>query len=198
MADNNISLEGMSAQDINNLAAVSVALANDPQTRRDFQRLLKKRNPQYTAPDLEVDEAVERLNGSLDEKLKGFEEKFNGVQAGLEKHQAQLQEREARERWDAIKMAPIEAGLISKEDLPAVEALMKAEGFAATQYMQAAKYYNAQKASAPPTPSQLTSFKLPDRDALRANPKKAFRENMLQALNESQTRKVTGMFGKVV
>lgn len=198
MADNNVSLEGMSAQDINNLAAVSVALANDPRTRRDFQKLLKTRNPEFTAPELEVDEAVTRLNSTLDERLKGYEEKFNGVRSDLEKHQAQLQEREAREKWDAIKMAPIEAGLISKDDLPAVEALMKAEGFAATQYMQAAKFYNAQKAAAPPTPSQLTSFKLPDRDALRANPKKAFRENMLQALNESQTRKVTGMFGKVV
>lgn len=196
MADNNVSLEGMSAADINNLAAVSVALANDPKTRRDFQKLLKLRNPEFTAPELEVDEAVQRLNGTFEEKLKASDARYGELKTELEKHQASLQERDARERWNALKQAPIEAGIISAEDLPAVEELMKKEGFAATQYMQAAKYWQSQKASAPPTPAALTSFKLPDRDALRANPKKAFRENMLAALNESQTRKITGSFGK--
>lgn len=59
MPDEHNSLEGQSAEQLQALAAMSDALLKDPNTRADFQRLLKKQNPKLALPEIDTEDRVQ-------------------------------------------------------------------------------------------------------------------------------------------
>lgn len=195
MAIDQISLEGLSADEINNLAALSVKAMSDPKTKRDFQRVIKQLNPSYSAPELDVDDAVARVKEEFTGKFADYEKQLTERTKKLEDLENGIREKELRSGYEKLKRAPIDAGLIAESDLPDLQKMMKEEGFAETQYMQAAKYFKAQRELAPPSPAPLTAFKLPNQGELRKNPKQFFRDQTLAAVNDSRARKQTGTFG---
>lgn len=56
-----MSLENLTDDQIKNLAELSQSLSSNPATRRDFQRLIKKNQPNSVIPELEVEDAVARV-----------------------------------------------------------------------------------------------------------------------------------------
>jgi hypothetical protein len=59
------SLEGMTDEQIRNLASLSNDVLSDPATRREMQRIIKKRNPAAVIPELEVEDAVSKAASEL-------------------------------------------------------------------------------------------------------------------------------------
>ena len=53
-----MSLEDMSNDQVNELAALAKQLAENPETRKDFLRLTKKAKPDLPIPELEIEDAT--------------------------------------------------------------------------------------------------------------------------------------------
>jgi len=196
MAGENVSLEGMSESERNGLAAMHVRMLQDPAVRRDYLRTIKKLNPTFTAPELEIDAAMEVERKAIADREKALDERAKKTEDAVAAMAAERAEEKARAAWDQLKRSPIEAGIITAEELPALEKLMKDEGFNSTQYMQAAKFMKAQQVMAAPTPGALKPFRMPDNKELKANPKKFFQDSLTEGLNESNARRVAGKFGQ--
>jgi hypothetical protein len=176
---NEISLEGMSEQDRNNLAALAIRLSTGEKTRKDFQKLIKAENPSFSSPELELEDLRSQMTGSAEQAKR------------LEKLEGELAERNAREKWDSIKQEPVKAGLITAEEIPDLEAYMKEKGFNATQYRQAAEHRNMENQLAVPTAAALKPFQMND-DGLKLakkDPKAFLRNNTISYLNEMRTRR---------
>lgn len=195
---NEVSLEGMSQADLQNMAALQTKLLSDPRTRKQVLTAIKTLHPDFTAPELAADESTAALRAEFAQTLEGETKARKLLEDRIAAQDSAAAEARGRDAWNKIKMAPVEQGFITEAELPELETFMKAEGFNNTQYLQAARYRAAQKQLAPPTPAPIVAFKMPDKAELRNNPKKFFRENTLAAVNESNVRKATGAFGKTV
>lgn len=135
MAD--ISLEGMSADQINGLALLAKNLSDNPETRNDFLKMTKKANPSMSIPEVDIPLNMEAMlqterteRGKLEKELLK-----DRVERDVEKRRASL-------------MA--DKGL-SEKDVGEVEKLMVEKGIASHE--TAADYYKMQQQSARPTPS---------------------------------------------
>lgn len=78
-----MSLEGKTPEEVNSLAALSDALLSDPNTRREYQRLLKKQNPKLSLPEIDTEDRVEASVKPLREQIEKnqAEQQINAAQA---------------------------------------------------------------------------------------------------------------------
>lgn len=136
MANDN-SLENVDPVDIE-LAALAKKLSNDPATRKDFLRLVKKHNPAQPIPELDVEDRIAALaqphiNELNKMKLERLKEKTEG---NIEKARSALKEQG-----------------FTKDDIAAVEKLMVEKQI--PSHDTAASYFKMEKQTATPTPSSL-------------------------------------------
>src|SRR3989304_4576955 len=68
-----MSLENKTAQEIEALAALADSVMSNPATRMEFQRTLKKANPNISVPELEVEERIAAIAKPHIDKVRELE-----------------------------------------------------------------------------------------------------------------------------
>lgn len=153
-----MSLEGLSADEVNGLAMVGAKAAADPKLRKKFMELVKAVNPDAPVPELELDSRLDEVREAANKRVAEME--------------AKLAEKEAREKWAELRAAPVKKGLVSESEMEDLEKYMKDNGFNATQYEQAARLRKLEQNIAEPTPSAFGAQKVLPTDAdLRKDPR---------------------------
>lgn len=166
-----MSLENLSPQARDELAALAQRLADNPQTRKDFLRMTKQVNPDLPIPELEIEE---KTNSAL-----------NQMRQENEAIRAKLQAKEAQEMLDKRRQSLVKKGLVeNEEEIDAVEKLMLEKKIA--DHETAAQYHQWMKQAAVPTPSgyQPSAVKQFDLNKFWKNPASAARDEAVKALNE--------------
>ena len=166
-----MSLENLSEEARNELAALAQRLADNPETRKDFLRMTKKINPDLPIPELEIDD---RTNSALHQ-----------MRQENEAIKAKLQAKEAQEMLEKRRQTLVKKGLVDNEDeIDAVEKLMLEKKIA--DHETAAQYHQWMKQAAVPTPSGYnpSAVKQFDLNKFWKNPANAAREAAASALNE--------------
>ena len=134
MANDN-SLENVDPVDIE-LAALAKKLSNDPATRKDFLRLVKKHNPAQPIPELDVEDRISALAAPHIQKVAKLE--------------ADLLKRDVAGRIEEKRSALREQGY-SRDDVAAIEKLMVEKQI--PSHDTAASYFKMEKQTATPTPA---------------------------------------------
>jgi septal ring factor EnvC (AmiA/AmiB activator) len=166
-----MSLENLSPEARDELAALAQRLADNPETRKDFLRMTKKVNPDLPIPELEIDD---RTNSAI-----------NQMRQENDSIRAQLKAKEAQEMLDKRRQSLVKKGLVDNEDeIDAVEKLMLEKKIA--DHETAAQYHQWMKQAAVPTPSgyQPSAVKQFDLNKFWKNPANAAREEAVRALND--------------
>ena len=167
-----MSLENLSEDARNELAALAQRLAENPETRKEFLRMTKKVNPDLPIPELEIEqytnEAVSRANQRV------------------EQLEAKLREKDAMDALEKRRQSLIKKNLVtSEEDIPAIEKIMLERGI--SNHETAAEYHAWMKQAAEPTPgttfnpSPVKGF---DLNKYWKNPSVAARDEAVRALND--------------
>jgi hypothetical protein len=165
-----MSLENYSPEAIEELAALSKRLSEDPKTRKSFLKLAKEVNPDLPVPELEMEEVVNQRVSASEQRV-----------ADLEK---QLRAREVRDELNRRRSKLKESGYAqSDDDILEIEKLMTEKGIA--NHETAADYWRHMKQSAVPTPGypQPVMSRM-DVKGYMKNPVAAARENAAAALAE--------------
>lgn len=166
-----MSLENLSPDARDELAALAQTLAENPATRKEFLRMTKKVKPDLPIPELEIEESTTRAVSKAEERVQALE--------------AKLREKEAMEELKSRREQLVKKGLVKTEDeVEAVEKIMLEKGI--TSHETAAEYHEWMKQAAVPTassynPSPVKGFNL---DKYWKNPNQAARNEALNALNE--------------
>lgn len=166
-----MSLENMSQESRDELAALAQTLAENPATRKEFLRMTKKVKPDLPIPELEIEDNTARAISKSEERVQQLE--------------AKLREKEALEALKERRQALMKKGLVtSEDDIEGVEKLMLEKGI--TNHETAAEYHQWMKKAAVPTassynPSPVKAF---DLNKYWKNPNSAARNEAMNALNE--------------
>lgn len=136
-----MSLEGKTPEEVNSLASLSDALLNDPNTRREYQRLLKKQNPKLSLPEIDTEDRVEAA-------VKPFVDKVEKLEAGNAESAAQ---RQATERFENLRDARV---VSTRKDFTELVKYANEKGFQTNEagLTLAAAHRQDEMAPAEPTP----------------------------------------------
>jgi len=128
------------------------SLLNDPATRGEALKLIKKKNPTTPIPELDTQEAIERATAA--------------ERAEREKLEARIREREIKDRMADEWARARDANGLTDEDRAAVEALMTDKEAPIPSYAGAAKVHAASKVQATPTAGAISPpvYEMPGKD----------------------------------
>jgi Sec-independent protein translocase protein TatA len=166
-----MSLEDVSYEQRDQLAALMRELSDNPATRKEVLRLTKKIKPDLVIPELEIEETT---NSAVSEARKELD--------GLK---AQLAQRQAEEDLEKRRNSLIRKGLAQSDaDVEEIEKVMLEKKIA--DHDTAAEYWQWMKQSAAPTPtgynpSAVSKF---DLNKYYKNPVGAARDEAAKALQE--------------
>lgn len=166
-----MSLENLSLEARDELAALAQQLAENPDTRKDFLRMTKKVKPDLPIPELEIEQFTNNAVNKAEQRVQQLE--------------AKLREKEAVEVLEKRRQSLVKKGLIESEDeVKDVEKIMLERGI--TNHETAAEYHKWMKQAAVPTssgynPSAVKQF---DLNKYWKNPGVAAREEAVRALND--------------
>ena len=167
-----MSLEDMSNEQVNELAALAKQLAENPATRKDFLRLTKKAKPDFSIPELEIEDATTHAVSKAYERVEGIENK--------------MRERDARDSLNERRQSLLKKGFAKDDaDIESIEKIMLEKNI--PNHETAAEYWKWMQESAAPTPgtsynpSTLSRF---DLSKFQKNPVAAARDEAFKALNE--------------
>lgn len=166
-----MSLENLSLEARDELAALAQTLAENPDTRKDFLRMTKKVKPDLPIPELDIEDYTHKAVSRSEDRVQALE--------------AKLREKEAIEELNSRRQSLIKKGLISNEsEVSDVEKIMLERGI--TNHETAAEYHQWMKQAAVPTssgynPSAVKQF---DLNKYWKNPVSAARNEALNALND--------------
>ncbi len=166
-----MSLENYSPEAIEELAALSKRLSEDPATRKQFLRLTKQVHPDLPVPEIEMEEAVNARASVAEQKVAQLE--------------AKLRQREVKDELNKRRNSLRDKGYVqSDEEILEIEKLMTEKGIA--NHETAADYWRHMKQSAVPTPSGFPTPVMSKFDikGYMKNPVGAARENAAAALAE--------------
>ena len=166
-----MSLEDLSLEARDELAALAKKLADNPKTRKEFLRLTKSVNPDLPIPELEIED---RTSSALDQ-----------MRAENEAIRAKLREKEAMETLEKRRNSLVKKGLVqSEDDIPQVEKVMLDKKIA--DHETAAEYWQWMKQTAEPTASsyQPNTMSKWDLSKFMKNPVGAARDEAFKALHE--------------
>ena len=166
-----MSLEDLSFEQRDQMAALMRELSDNPATRKDVLRLTKKIKPDLVIPELEIED-----------KTTSYIEK---LEAKLSEREAKDREQEAVRDLENRRMKLMKKGLIKDEsEIEEVEKVMLEKGI--TNHEAAAEYWQWMKQSAAPTPSGYNPSAVGKFDLGKyyKNPVGAAREEAAKALNE--------------
>jgi chromosome segregation ATPase len=166
-----MSLEDLTPEARDELALLAKQLSENPDTRKDFLRQVKKMKPEMPIPELEIEDYT-----------RNAVEKANDRVAQLE---ARLREKEALDELNSRRNKLKAKGLIDKdEDIEEVEKVMLEKGI--TNHEAAAEYWRWMQQSATPTPTGYNPSAINKFDLSRywKNPVAGARDEAAKALNE--------------
>ena len=166
-----MSLEDMSYEARDELAALAKTLAENPQTRKEFLRLTKTARPDVPIPELDLEETVNRASNKAEERVQALE--------------AKLREKEAMEELERRRAKIRKEGLAqTDEDIEAVEKIMLEKGI--SNHETAAEYHQWMKQAAAPTPTGYNPQVMSKFDLSKyyKNPQVAARDEAAKALAE--------------
>jgi hypothetical protein len=167
-----MSLENLTPDARDELAALAKTLAENPKTRKEFLRLTKQAHPDLPVPELEIEDRTSKAIDAQQQKIAQLE--------------ARLKEKDARTELERRRNMLKEKRLAeSDDDVKAIEKLMIEKNIGSHE--SAAEYYNWMKQADKPTPAYsnapITS-KVNDFHKYLKNPAAAAREAAANALNE--------------
>jgi TolA-binding protein len=166
-----MSLENLSLEARDELAALAQTLAENPDTRKDFLRMTKKVKPDLPIPELDIEDYTHRAVTKSEDRVQALE--------------AKIREKEAMEELQKRRQSLMKKGLISNEsEVDDVEKIMLERGI--TNHETAAEYHAWMKQAAVPTstgynPSAVKQF---DLNKYWKNPAAAARNEAMNALND--------------
>ena len=166
-----MSLENLSLEAHDELAALAQTLAENPETRKDFLRMTKRVKPDLPIPELDIEDYTHRAVSRSEDRVQALE--------------AKLREKEAIEELQKRRQSLMKKGLISNEsEVSDVEKIMLERGI--TNHETAAEYHQWMKQAAVPTstgynPSAVKQF---DLNKYWKNPVAAARNEAMNALND--------------
>jgi hypothetical protein len=166
-----MSLENLSLEARDELAALAQTLAENPETRKDFLRMTKRVKPDLPIPELDIEDYTHRAVSRSEDRVQALE--------------AKLREKEAIEELQKRRQSLMKKGLISDEsEVGDVEKIMLERGI--TSHETAAEYHQWMKQAAVPTssgynPSAVKQF---DLNKYWKNPAAAARNEAMNALND--------------
>ena len=96
-----MSLENISSDARDELAALAQQLAENPATRKDFLRMTKKVKPDLPIPELDIEDYTHRAVNRSEERVQQLE--------------AKLRERDAMEELTKRRQSLMKKGLIASE-----------------------------------------------------------------------------------
>ena len=166
-----MSLENLSLEARDELAALAQTLAENPDTRKDFLRMTRKVKPDLPIPELDIEDYTHRAVSRSEDRVQALE--------------AKLREKEAVEELQKRRQSLMKKGLISNEsEVSDVEKIMLERGI--TNHETAAEYHQWMKQAAVPTstgynPSAVKQF---DLNKYWKNPAAAARNEAMNALND--------------
>ena len=166
-----MSLEDVSYEQRDQLAALMRELSDNPATRKEVLRLTKKIKPDLVIPELEIEETT---TSAVSEARKE-----------LDSLKAQLAQRQAEEDLEKRRSSLIRKGLAnSDEDVEEIEKVMLEKKIA--DHDTAAEYWQWMKQSAAPTPTGYnpSAVKQFDLNKYYKNPVGAARDEAAKALQE--------------
>jgi len=166
-----MSLENVSMEARDELAALAQQLADNPATRKDFLRMTKKVKPDLPIPELDMEDYTHNAVNKSEQRVQALE--------------AKLRERDAIEELQKRRESLMKKGLIASEDeVKDVEKIMLERGI--TSHETAAEYHQWMKQAAVPTssgynPSAVKQF---DLNKYWKNPVNAARDEAANALKD--------------
>lgn len=166
-----MSLENLSLEARDELAALAQTLAENPETRKEFLRMTKRVKPDLPIPELDIEDYTDRAVNQSEKRVQALE--------------AKLRERDAVEELQKRRNSLMKKGLISNEsEIDDVEKIMLERGI--NNHETAAEYHAWMKQAAVPTssgynPSAVKQFNL---GAYWKNPSAAARNEAMNALND--------------
>lgn len=166
-----MSLENMTAEQRDELAALAQQLAENPKTRKGFLGLTKELKPDLPIPELEIERATNEAVSRAESRVRELQDK--------------LEAREALDQLESRRRALVKKGLVSSEDeIQDVEKIMLEKKIA--DHETAAQYHQWMKEAATPTPSQYQPnlMKGWDLGKYMKNPVTAARDEAAKALQD--------------
>jgi len=166
-----MSLENLSSDARDELAALAQQLAENPSTRKDFLRMTKKVKPDLPIPELEIEDRTTQVLTAAEQRVQALENK--------------LREKEAVEELTKRRERLKQKGLAGSDDeVKEVEKIMLERGI--TNHETAAEYHQWMKQSATPTPSGYNPQIIQKFDLGKywKNPINAARNEAVSALND--------------
>jgi hypothetical protein len=166
-----MSLENVSMEARDELAALAQQLADNPATRKDFLRMTKKVKPDLPIPELDMEDYTHSAVSKSEQRVQALE--------------AKLRERDAVEELQKRRQSLMKKGLIASEDeVKDVEKIMLERGI--TNHETAAEFHQWMKQAAVPTssgynPSAVKQF---DLNKYWKNPVNAARDEAANALRD--------------
>jgi len=166
-----MSLENISLEARDELAALSQMLAENPETRKDFLRMTKKVKPDLPIPELDMEDYTRKAVDKSEQRVQQLE--------------AKLRERDAVEELQKRRQGLMKKGLIQSEsEIEEVEKIMLDKKI--HDHETAAQYHAWMKQAAIPTssgynPSPVKQF---DLNRYWKNPAGAARNEAMNALND--------------
>ena len=120
-----MSLEDLSFEARDELAALARQMAEDPNTRKDFLRMTKKLKPDMPIPELEIEGYTEKAVSAANKRVEELE--------------AKLREKEALDDLKERRKSLMKKGLIKDEsEIEQIEKVMLDKGI--TNHEAAAEY----------------------------------------------------------
>ena len=144
-----MSLENLSPDARDELAALAQQLAENPATRKEFLRMTKKVKPDLPIPELEIEDSTHAAVSKAEQRVQQLE--------------AKLREKEAMEELQNRRNSVVKKGLAAESEIGDVEKIMLERGI--TNHETAAEYHQWMKQAAVPTstgynPSAVKQFDL--------------------------------------
>lgn len=166
-----MSIENLSLEQRDELAALLKEMSENPETRKDVLRLTKKLRPDLPVPELEIEDYTEK--------------RVSQANARVEELERRLAEKEARESLNKRRETLLKKGLIENEsDIDEVEKVMLENKIA--DHETAAQYWQWMKQAAVPTPTGYNPNPVAKFDLGKyyKNPTSAARDEAAKALSE--------------
>ena len=166
-----MSLENVSLEARDELAALAQQLAENPATRKQFLRMTKQVKPDLPIPELDMEDYTHNAVTKSEQRVQALE--------------AKLRERDAVEELQKRRQSLMKKGLIANEsEVKDVEKIMLERGI--TNHETAAEFHQWMKQAAEPTPSGYnpSAVKQFDLGKYWKNPAGAARDEAANALRD--------------
>jgi hypothetical protein len=166
------SLEEMTPEQQKAAADLYSFVKGNPDVEKTLRRAAKAKNPTMNAPDLDLEEALNKQKIEFEEKLAAErKERLDGIQA-TRRSEAHAKIREAGLDPDKVEKAMVDENI--------------------GNYDTAIKYLTAQNKLAPSTPHTMTPMQMPDTKDLWADRNKFAKTTAFEAVNELISKRRAG------